>query len=289
MRSLIRSIEADRRESSIRVEGNGEFAALVRDIASMRDAVGSRANAASARQAELEAERTRGAQDLLRKDVEMERQQSVSRRGHREQLAADFELQVADIVGTLVKMAKELSTSAAKMASSAAASTRRSQDASEGAKQTNGTASEVATGSGELSTTAHSVRANAEESKSRAGLAVQEATAVKGQIERLLAAIEQISSTTDSIAAIARQTNLLAINARIEAARAGDVGRGFSVVADEVNAVLDAVAIIDEQADQLRAKIATFVTELRNGSNSEVTTTPSPPKAVPVALRAVAF
>jgi hypothetical protein len=124
MRSLIRAIEEDRRESGVRVEGQGEFAALIRDIVSMRGAIEARANLAATREAESEAQRTDAAQELLRRDANMERREAAARRLQREQLAADFELQVAGIVGTLFKMAQELSAGASKMASSAAFSRR---------------------------------------------------------------------------------------------------------------------------------------------------------------------
>lgn len=267
MRSLIRSIEENQRENSICVEGRGEFAVLVRDIASMREAIEARASEGALREAESAAQRTRAEQQLLRRDAEMERQQAVTRRVQREQLAGDFELQVADIVGTLVEMAQGLSVGASKMAASAGNSNRRSQDASKVAERTNGTASEIAAGSGELSITAREVRENAEESRSRARLAVEEATQVNAQIELLAGAVKQISSTTDMISAIARQTNLLAINARIEAARAGEVGRGFSIVADEVkvlaNQTREATYGIDAQITQVQAAVSVSAESLQ--------------------------
>jgi methyl-accepting chemotaxis protein/cytochrome b561 len=257
MGKLIKSIEAARHDGDIQVEGAGEIAVLTRDILSMRLAVEIRGNEAAARQSELEAERARLAQEQLQRDAEIERQQALARRMQREQLAREFEAQVAGIVSTVAQAAQALSSTAASMAESASTASERSRDASAVAEHTSGTSSEIAAGTDELSSSAQSVRENAEHSKSRAGLAVKEAADAKEQLDRLVTAVRQISGITDLIASVARKTNLLAINARIEAARAGEVGRGFSIVADEVKALASqthgATADIEKQIKEVTA------------------------------------
>jgi methyl-accepting chemotaxis protein/cytochrome b561 len=260
MSLLIRSIESERRGADVRVVGAGEFASLTRDIVSMRTAVEQRSQAAADERAQFDADRVRLAEEQQRREVAAERAGRIERESHRERLAGEFEMQVAAIVGTVVRTAQELTTTAGSMAESASSTTERSRDASTVAEQTSGTASLIARSTEELSGTARSVRENAEKSKTRAMLAVKEAAAAKEQIDFLLTAARQIGSITDVISGVARQTNLLAINARVEAARAGDVGRGFSVVANEVkdlaNQTRNATHSIGKQIEEVTSAAA---------------------------------
>lgn len=76
---------------------------------------------------------------------------------------------------------------------------------------------------------------------------------------------EKINSASSMIQSIADQTNLLALNASIEAARAGEAGRGFSVVADEIRKLA-------EQSNNFTSSIKVVVDELKEKSQSAVTT-----------------
>lgn len=91
---------------------------------------------------------------------------------------------------------------------------------------------------------------------------VEESNRIIRELHERTLEIEEISG---AIRDIANQTNLLALNASIEAARAGEHGKGFAVVAGEVRKLA-------EQSDASAQKIFGLISEIRQGTDSSVST-----------------
>lgn len=172
------------------------------------------------------------------------------------QLSDSFRIMAENLVKTI----REVSATAATIATAAQQFTATSETLATGTEEMSAQTSSIATASEEMSATANDIASNCHmaadsvqqvASTTQQGFEVVKHTVTgirqRGEMTKQNAqAISSLGERSDQIGAIvatiediADQTNLLALNAAIEAARAGEMGRGFAVVADEVRALAE--------------------------------------------------
>jgi methyl-accepting chemotaxis protein len=211
----------------------GDLSVTVDDIR-RRDEVGVmartlevfRSNALAVSQLESE-------QKAMRESLVSERQRMMN------EIAAEFERQVAGIIDSVQSTTATLQLAADAMARAAGDMKGRVDEAIADADVTSSQAALAANASSEVATSVRKVAVRTEQSRDLTSSAARTMAGSKAATQSLAEASSRIGDMAGMIGTIAAQTNLLALNATIEAARAGEAGKGFAVVAHEVKSLAE--------------------------------------------------
>ncbi len=176
----------------------------------------------------VEAAERAAAERLREQEAQLERQRQIER------LAAEFDIQIAEVAKSVTAAATQMQATSQSMSAIAEETRLQSSAVASAAGQAAMNVQTVAAATEELSVTEAEIARQVDTSARIAETAVTEARRSGEIVQDLNSAAGRIGEVVDLISAIAAQTNLLALNATIEAARAGDAGKGFAVVASEV-------------------------------------------------------
>jgi methyl-accepting chemotaxis protein len=199
----------------------------------------------------------RDMQKMRKEQAAAEERTAEERRESRNELAEEFDAQVAGIAQDVAAAATQLISSAGALHGSAKGADERASVVASAAEETSANTQAVASAAEELTSSIREIHRQVSESMELTESAVEEANVTRVTVSGLADAVARINDVVTLIQSIAGQTNLLALNATIEASRAGDAGKGFAVVASEVKALADqtgkATLEIADQIDSIQA------------------------------------
>jgi methyl-accepting chemotaxis protein len=190
--------------------------------------------------------------ESLRDQQAAEQERRLTRSRLVDQLVAEFDSSMSQVIRTVSNSSGTLETTARSMSATVDATNGRVTAVSAAAEEASANVQTVAAAAEQLSGSINEIGRRVAESASFAEQATRQADATDSQIAGLSEAAARIGDVVQLINDIASQTNLLALNATIEAARAGDAGKGFAVVAGEVKTLANQTA---RATDEISAKV----------------------------------
>ena len=186
---------------------------------------------------------------LKEEQVMRDRNAEAAKKQALNELAANFETSVGNVVGMVASGALQSQKLSENLEQTADETSSRATAVAAAAEESSVNVQTVAAATEELSASLTEVARHVGSSTTIAKRAVDEIQRTNTTMNDLSQAANKIGDVVQLINQIAGQTNLLALNATIEAARAGEAGKGFAVVASEVKSLANQTARATEEIE----------------------------------------
>lgn len=179
--------------------------------------------------------------------IKREKEAEAEKKRALQELAAEFEASVGNIVQTVASASTQLQASAESLSSIAQQTSQQTNTVAAASEESSVSIQTVASSAEELTASINEISRQVSDSSRMTSDAVKQVTKTNETVKGLANSSAQIGDVVKLIRDIAEQTNLLALNATIEAARASEAGKGFAVVASEVKNLANQTAKATEE------------------------------------------